>query len=105
MIHNGPIPDGLCVLHRCDNPRCVRPDHLFLGTLADNNRDMAAKGRCHRKWAELAPNFRFPDDVIVEVREMRKAGLSCLAIAHRTGMEKSYVSRVSRGLMPLRLAE
>ena len=45
MIAHGPIPDGLCALHRCDNPPCVRDDHLFLGTQADNNADMIAKGR------------------------------------------------------------
>lgn len=44
-LHMGPIPAEQCVLHRCDNPACIRPEHLFLGDYADNARDMTQKGR------------------------------------------------------------
>ena len=44
-LHHGPVPQGMCVLHRCDNRLCVNPDHLFIGTRDDNNKDRMRKGR------------------------------------------------------------
>jgi hypothetical protein len=65
-LHRGPIPDDLCVLHHCDNRRCVNPDHLFLGTRTENLEDMTAKGR--RVRGEKHGRAKLTEAEVIEIR-------------------------------------
>lgn len=69
-LANGPIPDGLCVLHECDMPACCNPEHLFLGTKADNNADMCAKKRQHR--GETSGIAKLSEAQVLEIRQLYK---------------------------------
>lgn len=69
---NGPIRDGLCVLHRCDNPPCCNPEHLFLGTRAENMEDMDAKGRRRAGVGERHRSAKLTAEAVREIRERRK---------------------------------
>ena len=76
IIENGEIPDGLEVLHQCDNPPCLTLDHLFLGTQADNVMDCVAKGRARggeQKGEEVWNSFLTETDV-VRIREIHSSG-------------------------------
>ena len=88
-IVNGPIPVGMEVCHRCDNPQCVRPDHLFLGTHAENMADMAAKGRSPRGVRNAHARLGWSD-----VQEIRGSVESNWVVAKRFGVTTNYVRRV-----------
>lgn len=83
----GEIPAGMHVLHRCDNPPCIRPDHLFLGTNADNARDRKEKGRTVNISKINAAQVR-------TVLEERMLGLSLSALARRHGISESQIQRI-----------
>lgn len=92
-ISRGPIPDGLFVCHRCDNPRCVNPDHLFVGTHTDNMRDMHSKGR-GRCLDEHGQAKLKETDVI----EIRKSNLSNSELAARYGVGKTTIFYARKGI-------
>ncbi len=79
MYHVGPIPAGDMVLHKCDNPPCVNPDHLFLGNALINRRDCLAKGRTAR--GELSGKTRLTEAEVLSIRQMYSAGVGTDEIA------------------------
>lgn len=110
MLINGPIPDGLWVLHRCDNPPCVRPDHLFLGTAQQNTDDMVSKGRAAtgdrsgpRKHPEnyrrgsTIPWAQLTESDIPEIRRRLRAGETSVAIAADYPVGFQAIKRIKYG--------
>lgn len=90
MLFRGPINDGLYVLHKCDNPPCVNPDHLFLGTHDDNSKDMVAKGRSGR-----GRSRRLSTDDVWSIRSLFASGAETRqSLSERFGMSRGYVSDI-----------
>jgi hypothetical protein len=118
-LFRGPIPAGdhhgtTCVCHSCDNPACVNPDHLFLGSHADNMRDMAEKGRvvsCRgdQHWSRFKPEsvtrgsthplHKLTEDDVVAIREAHASGqVKQIDLARQYGVSAVLISRVIRRL-------
>ncbi len=74
-LHNGTIPEGAHVLHKCDVPCCVNPDHLFLGTHRDNMQDKIAKGRANMPKGERCGNSKLKEGEVWLIRKIHKAGV------------------------------
>ncbi len=95
ILTNGPIPEGMMVCHRCDNPPCVRPDHLFLGSGFDNMADMAVKGRSLKGIRNHKARLT-PED-IETIRDERARGVPLRELAERYGVALTTISAVARG--------
>jgi len=95
-LHNGPIPPGMSILHKCDNPKCVNPAHLFLGTHADNMQDVYQKGRKSLKGfgaGEGNSHSTLTDDDIRKIRSLFPIH-STREIAEIFGVTQEHISRI-----------
>lgn len=79
-VNRGVIPEGLFVLHKCENPGCVNPDHLFLGTKGDNNRDRKSKGRGADLRGSNNPSAIIDESVALEIINLLNSGASLRSI-------------------------
>lgn len=91
----GPLPEGACVLHRCDNPPCVRPDHLFLGDRADNMRDAVSKGR--QIQGVRVGSAKLTDDEVLFALHEHAQGVTQKAIAAMLGVVPSTIGAILKG--------
>lgn len=91
----GPIPDGLWVLHHCDNRLCCNPGHLFLGTHADNMRDMTEKERGTR--GERSSLSKLTAQDVKLIRELGATGLPHNQIAKRFPVQRAQISKIING--------
>ncbi len=94
-IYFGLIPVGLFVLHRCDTPACVRPDHLFLGTNADNQKDRKAKGRSD--YGEHQGAHKLSEAAVLAIRTDHAAGTTLAALAQKHGVCHQNIHRIVTG--------
>lgn len=110
ILSGGADPAGLIVCHRCDNPSCVRPDHLFLGTQLDNMGDCSRKGRIatgDRSWSRLHMDrlprgerchlSKLTDAKVREIRARLTSGESQRSIAKSFGVIQQTISFIARG--------
>lgn len=94
---NGPVSKNLFILHRCDNPPCVRPDHLFAGTKKENRQDSILKGRAAVLRGENNPRAKLNMDQVLAIRSAVRSGEAQKDIAPRYGISSSQVSKIVIG--------
>lgn len=90
LFHNGYLPENLVVCHKCDNPPCVRPDHLFLGTKKDNSMDASRKGRYQYR-------EKLTRDQVLEILRMRSEGKTQREIGLAFGLHAVTIHYITSG--------
>lgn len=97
-LTNGPIPDGLLVMHRCDNPPCCNPAHLMLGTFKDNSADMVAKGRNAKTISTHGRVRKLTDADVRVIRSLYRLQHPMRFIGQQfPGLNRHYLGLVARG--------
>lgn len=98
IINRGPVPEGMWVLHNCpngDNRACVNPNHLWAGTVFQNNHDMYIKGRS--TFGERSGQSKLTWNQVVEIRRLGNNGVSSYEIAHRFGVKVFCIYKILSG--------
>lgn len=98
IAHKGAIPPGLYVLHKCDNRACVNVEHLFLGTLLDNNRDRAMKGRSRPPRGEQHGSSKLKTADILQIRALLKSKVTMRELGNRYGVSSVAISHIKHGV-------
>jgi len=93
-IHRGSIPDGLCALHHCDTPACVNPDHLYLGTMKDNTRDMWVRNRAADRVGQSNGRAKLTPLQVITIRDDSFSTIS--SIARKFGVSRTAVRLIKQ---------
>lgn len=97
-VHTGEWPaTGQVVRHKCDVPRCIEPNHLELGSVADNNRDRVERGRSNPPSGERNAQSKLTAADVLEIRALLATGQSQSAVGRRFGVGQSCISSIARG--------
>lgn len=86
-----PIPDGMLICHKCDNRKCVNPDHLFVGTQSDNRNDMYAKGRGVDRKGEKHPERKLREEDVMFIRESEMRNMD---LAKKFNVSRTAISDI-----------